>query len=101
MKMLMIVFRESIVQHIHALLKEHQITSFSEIHNVEGQGETGPSVKSFFSPGANCMILTAVQEPAAARLIEAFTRFRETHGLHEHGNTFPLHVFALPCEKVV
>jgi len=101
MKMLMIVFRESIVQHIHALLKEHQITSFSEIHNVEGQGETGPSVKSFFSPGANCMILTAVQEPAAARLIDAFTRFRETHGLHEHGNTFPLHVFALPCEKVV
>lgn len=101
MKMLMIVFRESIVQHIHALLKEHHVTSFSEIHNVEGQGETGPSVKSFFSPGANCMILTAVPEPAAARLIEGFTRFREDHGLHVHGNTFPLHVFALPCEKVV
>lgn len=101
MKMLMIVFRESIVQHVHALLKEHGVTSFSEIHHVEGQGETGPSVKSFFSPGANCMILSALPEATAIRLIDGFTRFREEHGLHEHGNTFPLHVFALPCEKVV
>jgi hypothetical protein len=101
MKMLLIVFRESIVEHIHALLKEHDVIAFSELHNVEGRGETGPAVKAFLSPSANCMILAATPEHVAYRLIEGFTRFREEHGLHQHGHTFPLHVFTLPCEQVV
>jgi hypothetical protein len=101
MKMLLIVFRESIVKHVHALLKEHGVTAFTEVHNVAGMGETGPAVKAFLSPGANCMILTAVPEQVAYRLGEGFTRFRAEHGLQEHGNTFPLHVFALPCEQLV
>ncbi|HSA61074.1 MAG TPA: hypothetical protein VLE03_02445 [Nitrospiraceae bacterium] len=101
MKMLLIIFRESIVEHIHALLKEHEVNSYSELHKVAGKGETGPAVQGFLSPGANCMIFTAVPEQAAQRLIDGFTRFREEHGLHQHGNTFPLHVFVLPCEQVV
>jgi nitrogen regulatory protein PII len=101
MKMLMIIFRESIVEHIHALLNEYDVNAYSELHRVAGKGETGPAVQSFLSPGANCMILTAVSEETAGRLIQGFTRFREEHGLHRHGNTFPLHVFALPCEQVV
>ncbi|MBI3357373.1 MAG: hypothetical protein HY038_11505 [Nitrospirae bacterium] len=101
MKMLLIVFRESIVEHIHALLKEHDVNAFTELHNVAGKGETGPAVKAFLSPGANCLILAAAPEQVAYRLIEGFTRFREEHGLRQHGHTFPLHVFALPCEQVV
>ena len=70
MKMLLIVFRESIVQHIHAVLKENEVSAYTEIHNVAGMGETGPSVKSFLSPGANCLIMAALPEPAAYRPIE-------------------------------
>jgi nitrogen regulatory protein PII len=101
MKMLLIVFRQSMVEHVHALLKEYDVNAFSELHNVAGRGETGPSVQFFLSPGANCMILTAVSEQLAYRLIDGFTRLKAEQGLHQKDNTFPLHVFILPCEQVV
>jgi hypothetical protein len=82
MKMLMIVFRQSNVEQIHALLKENE-------------------VPFFLSPGTNCIILTAVSEQAAYRLIDGFTRLREEHKMREHDNASPLHVFVLPCEQAV
>ena len=69
MKMLLIVFRQSLVEHIHALLKEYDVT--------------------------------AVAEPLAYRLIDGFTRLKAEQGMPQHDNTFPLHVFILPCEQVV
>jgi nitrogen regulatory protein PII len=101
MKMLLIVFRQSMVEHIHALLKEFDVNAFTELHNVAGRGETGPSVQFLLSPGANSMILTAVSEKHAYRLIDAFTRLKAEQGPHQHDNVFPLHVFLLPCEQVV
>jgi nitrogen regulatory protein PII len=101
MKMLLIVFRQSIVEHIHALLKEYDVTAFTELHNVAGRGETGPSVQFFLSPGANCMILTAVSEPVAYRLIDGFTRLKAEQGMCQDDNALPLHVFLLPCEQAV
>ena len=101
MKMLLIVFRQSMVEHIHVLLKEYDVTAFTELHNVAGRGETGPNVQFFLSPGANCVIFTAVAEPLAYRLIDAFTRLKAEQGMRQHDNVFPLHVFVLPCEQVV
>lgn len=101
MKMLLIVFRQSMVEHVHALLKEYDVNAFTELHNVAGRGETGPSVQFLLSPGANSMILAAVSEQLAYRLIDGFTRLKAEQGLHQKDNTFPLHVFILPCEQVV
>ncbi|HEY6289186.1 MAG TPA: hypothetical protein VIW48_07055 [Nitrospiraceae bacterium] len=101
MKMLLIVFRQSIVEHIHALLKEYEVSAYTELHNVAGKGETGTTGLLFLSPGANCMILTAVSEQVAYRLIDGFTRFKAEHGMPQGDNMFPLHVFILPCEQVV
>jgi nitrogen regulatory protein PII len=101
MKMLLIVFRQSMLEHVHALLKEYEVNAFTELHNVAGRGETGPTVQFLLSPGANCMILTAVSEPLAYRLIDGFTRLKAEQGMPQHDNTFPLHVFILPCEQVV
>jgi nitrogen regulatory protein PII len=98
MKMLLIVFHQSIVEHIHALLKEYEVNAFTELHNVAGRGESGPTVQFFLSPGANCMILTAVSEKLAYRLIDGFTRFKSEQGVGQHDH---VHVFILPCEQVV
>jgi nitrogen regulatory protein PII len=98
MKMLLIVFRQSIVEHIHALLKEYEVHAFTELHNVAGRGETGPTVQFLLSPGPNCMILTALSEQLAYRLIDGFTRFKAEQGMGQHNN---VHVFILPCEQVV
>jgi nitrogen regulatory protein PII len=98
MKMLLIVFRQSIVERIHALLKEYEVNAYTELHNVAGRGETGPTVQFLLSPGANCMILTAVSEQLAYRLIDGFTRFKAEQGKGQHDH---VHVFILPCEQVV
>jgi nitrogen regulatory protein PII len=101
MKMLLIVFRQSMVEHIHAMLKEYDVNAFTELHNVAGRGETGPTVPFLLSPGANCMILTAVSEQVAYRLIDGFTRLKEEPAVGQQDDSFPLHVFILPCEQVV
>lgn len=98
MKMSMIVFRRSIVERIHALLKEYDVNAFTELHNVAGRGETGPNVGFFLSPGPNSMILTAVSEQLAYRLIEGFTRFKAEQGTDQPNH---VHVFILPCEQAV
>lgn len=98
MKMLLIVFRQSMVEHIHALLKEYEVTAFTELHNVAGRGETGPTVQFLLSPGGNCIILTAVSEQLAYRLIDGFTRLKAEQGMGQRDN---VHVFVLPCEQVV
>ena len=95
MKMLLIVFHQSIVEHIHAQLKEYEVNAFTELHNVAGMGKTGPTGPRNF---ANCMILTAVLEQLAYRLIDGFTRFKAKQGMGQHHN---VHVFVLPCEQMV
>ena len=95
MKMLLIVFHQSIVEHIHAQLKEYEVNAFTELHNVAGMGKTGPTGPRNF---ANCMILTAVSEQLAYRLIDGFKRFNAEQGKGQHDN---VHVFVLPCEQAV
>ena len=98
MKMLLIVFRQSMVEHIHAMLKEYDVNAFTELHNVAGRGETGPTVQFLLSPGGNCIILTAVSEQLAYRLIDGFTRLKAEQGMVQRDH---VHVFILPCEQVV
>jgi nitrogen regulatory protein PII len=101
MKMLMIVFRESIAERIHALMKDYAVTAYTELQNVSGKGETGPTLHFSLSAGANRMILAAIPEQMAYRVIEGLTRYR-TEQLQQQGEeAFPLHVFVLPCEQVV
>lgn len=51
MEMLVIVFRESLVEQVHALLNEYEVTSYSELQNVTGKGATG--LTSQFSRSLN------------------------------------------------
>lgn len=101
MKMLLIVFRESLAEQIHALLKEYEVTGYSELHNVSGRGETGPTVHFALSSGANRMILAALPEQASFRLIDVLNRYRTEHMTQQRQEAYPLHVFVLPCEQVV
>ena len=101
MKMLVIVFRESLVEQVHALLNEYEVTAFSELHNVTGQGATGSTSQFFLAPTTNRMILAAVSDQLAYRLIDAFARFRLEQEAAKGDDLFPLHVFSLSCEQAV
>jgi hypothetical protein len=98
LKMLLIAFHQSIVEHSHALMKEYEVSAFTELHNVAGRGETGPTVQFFLSPGSNSMFLTAVSEQLAYRLIDGFTRFNAAQEIGRHDNVYQ---FVLPSEQAV
>ena len=97
MKMLLIVFRESLQEEIHALLTQYGVSAFSELHNVIGAGETGAAFHAFSGSGANDMILTAMSEDLADRVVEGFKLFRDQRVHELHVARIPLHVFVLPC----
>ncbi len=101
MKMLVIVFRESLIEQIHALLNDYNVAAYSELHNVTGKGATGLTSQFFLAPATNRMILTAVSDQLAYRLIEVFTRFRLEQEAAQGDNIVPLHVFVLACEQAV
>jgi len=101
MKMLVIVFRESLVEQVHALLHEYEVNAFSELHNVAGKGITGSTNQFFLAPTTNRMILVAVSEQSAYRVIDGFARFRLAQEAAQGDGAFPLHAFVLPCEQVV
>jgi nitrogen regulatory protein PII len=101
MKMLVIIFRESLVKQIHALLNDYEVAAYSELHNVTGKGATGLTSQFFLAPATNRMILTAVSDQLAYRLIDVFARFRLEQETATGDNIVPLHVFVLPCEQVV
>lgn len=101
MKMLLIVFRESLEEEIHGLLHTHHVNAFTELHKVTGTGETGTAFHSFTWPGVNSMILTALPDDEADRVVEGFKVFRDERRHGQHGANIPLRVFVLPCALVV
>ncbi|OLC42728.1 MAG: hypothetical protein AUH74_03735 [Nitrospirae bacterium 13_1_40CM_4_62_6] len=101
MKMLLIVFRDSLEDEIVVLLKEFNVKAFTELHKVGGTGETGDAFHSFASPGVNTMILTALAEDQAERVVKGLKAFRDQLAKQQQGAKIPIRVFVFPCEQVV
>lgn len=104
MKMLMIVFRESLEEDVMKVLKELEVTAFTELPSVVGAGEARAAFHAFrtlASPQANSMVLTALADDHAEKVIQGLHAYRDQLSQRQHGAYIPLRVFALPCDKVV
>lgn len=101
MKMLLIIFRDSLEEEIHGLLKEHDVKAFTELHKVAGTGETGAAFHSFAWPGLNALVLTALPDDQAEQVAKGLKEFRDQRIQQQHGVKVPLHAFVLPCLQVV
>ncbi len=99
-KMLLIVFRDSLEDDIVALLRKLEVKAFTELHKVEGIGEAGAAYCSLSSPG-NSMILAALQEDHADRVVKGLREFRDRCARQQAGTKVPLRVFVLPCLEAV
>lgn len=100
-KLAMLIFRDSLDDDIQSLLKQLGVTAFTEVHNVEGIGETGAAFHSFTWPGKNSMILAAMPEDRADRLVKKLREFRDERVKQQHGLKLPLRVFVLSCLESV
>ncbi|MER3424431.1 MAG: hypothetical protein C4293_15645 [Nitrospiraceae bacterium] len=101
MKMLLIVFRDSLDQEIRRLLKELNTRAFTEASDLVGMGETGSTFNSFGWPGVNSIILTAVEGEHAQRVVHGLKAFRDRMARQQHGAKIPVRVFVLPCEQAI
>jgi len=104
MKMLMIVFRESLEEDVMKVLRELGVTAFTELPSVVGAGETRAAFhafRTFATPQTNSMVLTALADEQAEKVIKGLNTYREQLTQRQHGAYIPLRVFALPCEQVV
>ena len=101
MNMLMIVFRESLEGDIKGMLSKHHVRAFTAMHDVTGMGEAGAAFHSLSWPGLNNMILVALPEPEADKVVAELKGFRDRQIAKQGGAKIPLRVFALPCELVV
>lgn len=101
MQMLALVFRKSLEQEVLAVLRACHVRTFTRVPEVWGAGETGLALHTFTRPGFNAMVLAALAEPEASRVVAALRRFRDAASGQRHGAKVPLHVFLLPCAQVL
>lgn len=101
MKMLFVVFRHSLDQDIRQLLKGLGMTAFTEAPKLFGIGEAGHSMETFTWPGHNCMIMAAMEEDQAERVVEELRAFRDQLAELQGGGTIPMRVFVFPCMRVL
>ncbi len=101
MKMLMVIYKESLEEEIKQVLARHQVKAFTEVHELTGMGEGGAALHSLSWPGFNNMVLAAMPDPDARQVIDALKKYRDGQVAKQGNDKVPLRVFALPCELVV
>jgi hypothetical protein len=101
MKMLMMIFKESLEEEIQAVLNQHHVSAFTQMHDVTGVGEGGATLHSLSFPGFNNMILAALPDPEADKVIAGLKGYRQRLVQKQGDDKIPLRVFSLPCELVV
>lgn len=101
MKMVMVIYRRSLDQDIRRLLKELDIGNFTEAPKVFGIGEAGLAFDSLTFPGHHAIILSAMEELQADRVIEVLKEFRDHMVQLRGGTKIPMRVFVLPCERMM
>ena len=101
MKMLLLIFRNSLDQDIRHLLKGLDVKAFTEAPKVFGMGDAGHAVNSFHGPGFNSMILAAMEEDQAETVVKELRAFRNHRAQLQDGVKIPMRVFLLPCEQAI
>ena len=101
MQMVAVIFRKSLENEVLTVLRACNVQAFTDIGEVWGAGESGQVFNSFARPGFNSIVLAALDEPDAERVVMALRVFREDAVRQQRGAPVPLHVFLLPCQQAV
>ena len=101
MKMLVLIFRESLEQDVLQLLEELGVKGFTEAPKLQGAGETGQTFQTFGWPGYNAMILAAMEEEQAEQVAARLKTFSQAAQQRQRVAKIPLRLFAVPCECLI
>jgi len=101
MQMLMIVSRSSLLDDLLALLARLGVDASTQLPDVHGRGEAGAALGTFESPASNAVVLTALEEDEASRVVAELEAFRDRSAALRPGGRMPLRVFLLPCTQAL
>jgi hypothetical protein len=101
MKMLLVIFRRSLDHEMRRFLKGLDIKAFTEAPKILGIGDAGHAFDFLYWPGFHSMIVAAMDEDQAKRILEELKAFRDHQQELQHGAKVPIRVFVLPCERVM
>ena len=101
MRMLLIVFRNSLEDEVRMLLKGLDVKAYTELPKVAGIGETGTAFGSFEWPDYNSLILVALTKGKADQVLKGLKTFQIEQSSQQPRGKIPLRVFVLPCLQVV
>ena len=101
MKMLVLIFRDSLQEEILSFPKNEKIQEYTIIPKVHGMGETGAAFGSYTSQGENSIALLALDNAPAHRTIEAFQALRTRLSQHQQGAAVPMKLMVMPCEGII
>lgn len=100
MKLLLIVFRDSIEEEIEEQLEDLGVTAYTRLDQVAGVGQTGFTHARFLGAQDNTVILTALTDERARAVVQGLRRYHD-HNRVERKTHVPLHVFTVPCEQEI
>ncbi len=105
MKMLLLVYRQSLDHELRDLFDELGVKGFTEAPKVFGIGEAGSAFSSSGPaadwPGHNAMILAAMEDEQAETVVAGLKNFSDRLAKHRNARKVPMRVFLLPCERVL
>ena len=101
MHMLMVVFRSSLKERVHDLLRQCEVKAFTEMNETVGYGKTGPAEGLAFYPGVNSVILVALDPDHAGRVTKAVKNWYGEAAKHPGWEKPALRVFSWPAEQIV
>ena len=99
--MLMIVSRDSLLEDLLALLAGLGVEASTQLPGVHGRGESGAALGTFASPASNAVVLTALEDERARRVVAELQAFRDRAAALQPSGRIPLRVFTLPCTQAL
>ena len=100
-KLILIVFRDSLTDELHALLKRCHIVAYTELTEAQGSGASGKALGTYLQPGHNSLLLTVVSEEQAKVLMDGFVITRDKLQETQRGAEIPMKLFVLPVEQAI
>jgi hypothetical protein len=99
MEMLMIVFRTSLNERVHEILRLCEVVAYTEFPQVTGTGQSGTTEGVSFYAGGNSVILVSLeslQRDKVAGAIKAWCAEAQHSGWVKPA----IRVFAWPCTQI-
>ena len=101
MKMVMIVFRDSLKDEVLTLLQAREIKAYTLLSEVTGMGQSGVARGNVTSLGFNSLVLVALPDQHADQVIGDLKVFHDGLAEEHPSGKAPVHAFVFPCTQVV